>query len=545
MACLSPLQIVNPTKVLSLDGGAPYLISVPCGHCAACRKTKHEEYYFRAYYQGLSTLNKGGFIHMHDLTYNNKSLPHISDYFDSVPRYSSIDFSCFCREDIRKFLLSVREILYRKGYDVKDNLNYFITSEYGDDKIVNGHKHTQRPHYHVLWYVTFDINPLVFSRLVGSCWKHGLTDTARHKSKAYVQKYIFFPGSDKMALSRSCNYVSKYVLKSSEFDKLINGRLYKLFEIETGLSGSALVDYIRTDGRELYRSYYRRVGLFHRQGNGFGSDFTVCNDMNEVLRTGMISIPDNKKVLKHIPMPMYFKRRLFYNQIKDFRGVRTWKLNDLGRDWFLNRALESTKLLANTFRDWFSNLSCYVRPLSKGEDFSSRDAHLVYLRNRVVELLGERSWLDFATYIGIYKGRVNSDDGLNRVFLDSPSVDPFDTWLCGYLPDVDNAEHTTFSYTTRQDADSLGERLVCDYWLGSVVTGYSPDARKLISKGPSMSLQDFINLYIVNDKSDPRFKGFDELYSIYLETCAQHEEQLTYADNHLQHVKQFYKTIFK
>ena len=68
MSGLSPLTIVNPAKRISLQGGAAFQIQVPCGFCAACRKSKHDEYYLRAFYEGKSCFDAGGFMQAVTLT---------------------------------------------------------------------------------------------------------------------------------------------------------------------------------------------------------------------------------------------------------------------------------------------------------------------------------------------------------------------------------------------------------------------------------------------------------------------------------------------
>ena len=187
MSCLHPLTVINPSKRISLNGGAPYQLQVPCGSCANCRHSKHDEYFFRAFYQGKSTFDKGGFMQAITLTYRPSCLPHLSDFLP-IPKGDILDFPCFSRKDIRVFLVRLRERLYRLGYDCKDKLNYFIASEYGTSSVG-----THRPHYHIIFYVTFAIDAFEFSRIVGQCWPFGISDTIPFKPRAYVLRYTFGP----------------------------------------------------------------------------------------------------------------------------------------------------------------------------------------------------------------------------------------------------------------------------------------------------------------------------------------------------------------
>lgn len=525
MSCLSPLTIINPTKRISLQGGAPFQIQVPCGTCAACRRSKHDEYYFRAFYEGKLTFDVGGFIQAVTLTYNDHCLPHLSDFIDDVSRGSSLDFPCFSRKDIRKFLVRLRSALTDAGYDIKGKLNYFIAAEYG-----TASTKTHRPHYHVLFYVRFFIDAFEFSRIVGRCWSFGLTDTVLFKPRSYVRYYTFGIKytSDLCGLQKKAMYVSKYVQKSSSFSRSISKRISAVIGSRYNLSGSKLSWFINNEGKDIYRSLLNLVNQFHRQGNGFGSSFLIYNDINDVLSTGMIRIQDTQNVVRHICLPMYYKRILFYNCVKDFRGVRTWQLNDLGVNWKFNRTLDSVHRLSLRFSDWFDNLYQYLPATLP----SSQKSELFFsLRSRVNYLLDGRSFDDFACYVGIYKGRIKSDDQRCREFLGTFKRENLDIWLCGILGIVDpENEKFSFSYTTPSDYSLFGSRFLCSEYLGDSQNGLVDNIYSLRDKSNSMRLQEFIKYYVINDSSDPLFKGFDELYSLYVETSSWHSDSLTAAE---------------
>lgn len=525
MSCLRPLTIINPTKRLVLDGGAPFEIQVPCGSCPNCRQSKHDEYYFRSWYEARSTFDNGGFVQAVTLTYRPSCLPHLSDFLE-IPKGDSLDFPCFSRRDIRLFIMRLRERLARYGYDVRNNLGYFICTEYGTSQ---GHQHL--PHMHCLFYVNFPIDALLFSRFVGAAWPFGITDTFPFKSARYVTHYTFGHKytADAFAMQKKCMYVSKYVLKSSSFDKQIKRRVTALVGREYDLKGSALRDFIKNDGRSVYNSYLRLVNQFHRQCNHFGSALWKYNDIHEVLKSGMISIYDSHSIVRHIPLPMYYQRRLFYDMVKDFRGVRSWQLNDLGRTWLLNRKLDSVQLLARSFSDWFQNLRQYLPQPS--ELLSSADIENEYhsLNARVCELLDGRSWFDFACYVGIYKGRIKNIDETFRDFLDAPSVDGLETWACGLLPKFEECQKFCYNYTSKSDYELFGSRFLSFDFLGDSVVGVIPSLYKYHRKDNSMSLRDFISTYVINDSADPRFRGFDELYRIYCNVSSWRADSLTAA----------------
>ena len=209
--CYNPITIVNPTKYVSLKYRDRFLLQVPCGHCAQCQKNKSNEWYYRSYYQMLDTFQQNGFVLFDTLTYAPKYLPMISDYV-----HVDSDFPCFNSDHLRKFVARLRQRCKRK---YNSNFTYFISSEYGTSQ-----RHTHRPHYHALFFVTGDIKPLEFSALVAELWYYGRTDGVPYKTNNYVLHNTF--SSDDFASSlRTCKYVSKYVQKSCTFQREIDKRI--------------------------------------------------------------------------------------------------------------------------------------------------------------------------------------------------------------------------------------------------------------------------------------------------------------------------------
>ena len=123
--CLQPLYIKNPTKFIHTNFRQRMFLGVPCGSCSECQHNKQNEWYFRTYYQYLDCISSNGYVLFDCLTYRNSELPHLSEFM-----HVDSDFMCFDYADIRYFLVRLRRYLDNDGYDCKDNLKYFVASEY-------------------------------------------------------------------------------------------------------------------------------------------------------------------------------------------------------------------------------------------------------------------------------------------------------------------------------------------------------------------------------------------------------------------------------
>lgn len=342
--CYHPIDIINPSKYISLSFRDRYVIQVPCGKCAACVTAKSSEWSFRLYYHALDTFRSNGFVLFDTLTYDNKHLPHISDYY-SVS--SDVDFPCFSSRDLRLFVADLRQRCKRK---YNSNFSYFIASEYGTSE-----RHLHRPHYHVLFFVTGKINPLDFSRLVSATWNRGRTDGVPFQSATHVLDNSFTELSAHAI--RSLKYVSKYIQKSSKFQKEIDFRLNKIME-----SISNMFDNQGIEGWSQSSHYWRvresisrKISQFHRQSTLLGASALGDIDLADLFKSGKLNMPDNEFVVKQIPLPTYYKRKLFY-ELVEIDGSKSWVPTQLGEQYILVRS--SKQLIDLT--DKFSALKHHV-----------------------------------------------------------------------------------------------------------------------------------------------------------------------------------------
>lgn len=364
--CLNPIRITNPTKVFSLAFGDKFDNYVRCGKCANCQDTLQKEWYFRAYYEYLDTIEHNGYMLMDCLTYAPKYVPRLSRFI-RIPKY--LNFMCFDYSDIRYFFVRLRTYLSKRGFDVDEKLRYFAAAEYGTDE-----DKTHRPHIHILFYCTVpNLDNITLSKAVSACWKYGRTDGIPFKSKSYVDNYTIKGGI--ASSQRACKYVSKYVMKSSEYQKVLNKRLaavmhwlyenrfhsrYKYgkykFEIDY-FYREPLIDYdwdsynsflSSETGKKYYRDIKKKINQFHLQSLGFGASALGDLDIYELIETNVLSIPDSNKIVMRIGLPMYYKRKIFYDRIK-IDGRWFWQYNSLGLKYAKKRKSDLLKRLQNNY----------------------------------------------------------------------------------------------------------------------------------------------------------------------------------------------------
>lgn len=547
--CLCPVTIVNPKNILTLQGGTPFLMQVPCGHCAECQKVMSDAWYFRAYYQSKDCIDNGGYIYFDTLTYRNEDLPHISDFFPVLKGRIS-DVSCFNLNHYREFFKKLRVYLQRAGYGTK-NLKYFLSSEYGTDE-----RFTHRPHYHILFYVYKDNNGNIipveeFSELVRKAWIYGRTDGIYYKGMKYILDHTFGRSySDDVAHIQSiCNYVSKYVQKDSEFESVIKSRINV---IAYNLFGVHKYDELTQEQKDQLNTVSRDLRQFHRQSQGFGLSFTKYNDYDEMFETGMIKIPngDATKPMRQIPLPRYFQEHLFYEKEA---GNRNRKLTDEGIRYKINR------LGANTFR-FMDRINDWI--LSNATAGTGKEIEFLKLND-------ERDLFEFAKYVMCYKGRIKSramrfitnlvvqansanicghedmlDDFISNSFNDSAE----DGKVYNYSHAIYKRDFGSTKFVTPVDlgnrVDGYKEDGVVDDWVNKKVPEFLKDypyapnfytAHK--GKYDLKSIVEFMREYVISDIDDYNWYDYDKMYDLYMSTLKSEGEKKQAMFDWQQHLK--------
>lgn len=342
----------------------------------------------------------------------------MSDIISDLPHVS-----CFRSIDIRNFLQALA-IHLKRHYKVI--FRYFISSEYGTDD-----RYTHRPHYHCLFFVYGDISPYDFSMLVSKYWKYGRTDGIPYCGYDYLIRHNVVK-SDSLPADylRVCNYVCKYVQKSCLFDDVLNKRLSAaMLVIANKISPDDPDSWLSTIHAGRVRSKLKReVCQFHRQSQHFGENYLSSLNINEVMENGVLYMPNQQRLLIPVPIPTYYKRKLFYDLVV-VDGAKTWQLNELGIEY---KRRQNKKLVNRLAGNFYANSLTY---------------NLGFTRSHCLEL---------ADYVYNKQGRINGD-------CDSVS-------LVDKLPYV-----TMFNYVTNSDKERLGQRGLVTSFLGNSYVGYCVD----------------------------------------------------------------------
>lgn len=496
--CLNTNLSYNPQKVFSSFHNERYLISYRCGKCAECQQQNSNEWYYRAVYEYRSCVASGGYMLFDTLTYRKP--PRVRYFFLNVPH--KLDYMCFSHDDTTNFMKRLRVNLIRLGYDVNKNLRYFLSTEYGTDE-----RFTHRPHVHILFYVYNNAIPWqVLSFEISRAWSLGRTDGLPWHDEYSVQSRNLITSGLASSI-RVCKYVSKYVQKSSSFQKEIDKRLNSLmwntyqdvvrfrvdsidFETRFAVSCSEVRDYDdfvqfcnSPNGKKIRRAYARVVEQYHRQSLGFGLSALDEINVDDIIKTGTLTVADASQIVMRIALPTYYKRKLFYEQVV-YRGSKMWQLTPVGQ--------------------------CYK---------SARDAQLV---DRLIKLY-EASAINnhikvdavaLANYVVHQRGRLNVGN------INSINHDPIITEKA-QLP------NNIYNYVTSSDFAQYHLRGVTSSWLGTAQTGFIfPFASFTLSK-------DFVNKYVYLNPEYER--QLDQL---------QQREKKQEVFNHKQELTQLYKVLF-
>lgn len=473
--CLNPLTIRNPTKSIYKHGGQPLLLDVPCGHCAECKKNKRKEWRFRTYHEVESTVKNGGYVYFDTLTYAPEHVPMLSHFVDldfindSIREYSQTknieptfieDNMCFNSSHWRNFLKNLRRQLdyHHKGITFR----YFLTSEYGTDE-----RYTHRPHYHVLFFVNSrSLSPYVFSELVSKCWSYGRTDGLPYQGREYVADHVFgynlgTNSETYRDFIKVSNYVSKYITKDSTFQKEIDNRL------------SSLSKYIDDDE---YNSVKRNIDMFHRQSQGFGISFldTLTREKYaQIVNDGTVNIHDSDEVVVTLPLPMYYKRKLFYNLLRDDEGHYFWQPNTDSIDYLEKAQFRNINNVEKQYYEIYNNAT--------HEDKAYIDS-----------LLSGRSFLDLSKYIVLYRSRLSFKEDLQEQNLPrriSTLINSMFANTASYSDLFHRDVEEDVIYIPVEYGNLFGEHVQCN----------------------RLSYTNFLKTYLINEKTLPTFANFDKL----------------------------------
>lgn len=340
MSCSSPITTYTNAKFISNTVNR-WKVQFACGHCANCNQRLRAEWRLRAYYEIMDKIKSGWKCLFDTLTYSDE---YLVTYNDVTKKAFPFEFNklAFSRNHIQLFFKRLRRTLEYAGYQVKDNLRYMVTSEFGTSDFTRGRKNTHRPHYHILILYNLPLNPIDLSKIISRSWSFGITDGVRpfdcskcpvknyckgyclYKSSQYVMSERVVNGSDMSSTLKAVNYVTKYISKDMfNYKKLANNAECAYRSLGTDIDN----DYL---AYKQFRQFMRNVLPFHLQSRGFGLSAFKYVDLDSVERTEKMRMPSQgHDVVKEIALPKYYRRKLWYDY-KKVDGRIIWYLNDAG-----------------------------------------------------------------------------------------------------------------------------------------------------------------------------------------------------------------------
>lgn len=231
------------------------LLMIPCGHCLDCRLTYSREWANRCIVEARDYKDN----YFLTLTYNNASLPQVSDFGEVL------DHATLVYRDIQRFNDSLR-IHWRRKYN-HNGIRFFMAGEYGPA--------TMRPHYHMIVFnlPLFDLQLYKNSDLGDSYY------TSEELNHIWRKGFIVVG-----ALTReSAAYTARYCLK----------------KIQDGLSDI----YDELNIKKEFTQMSRKPGI--------GREFYERNK-DKLFKQGFLSVSDGKAGMRIYPGRYY--KQLYKNE---------------------------------------------------------------------------------------------------------------------------------------------------------------------------------------------------------------------------------------
>lgn len=382
------MRIRNNSKYINPTGMQKATYDFYTGNDAEMKLRMENEWYMRIYWQGVETFDKGGYVIFDTFTYDDEHLPRLKHYFpedvlisinpeDGEKKYFG-NYGCFNREHFAKFMKDLRSALEYDGYDVKNNIKYCYTTEYGTQREYEDrrgvHIATMRPHYHLMLFVIDrTLTSDVLNDYIGKLWKYGFHGNG--KNFAELRRNTFHAGlSDtdmKVRLRGLANYIGKYMHKDADYEKVIGSRIDAIaYKVALPFMYGCTEKLLKLN-KDKYKKWkevlkiarkqsYKLIATFHGQSQHFGEFALVQKDFNieEVAKTGKMRMPDKDKVVKFIPIPMYYRRKLFYEQVMKDDGKLMWKLkdDDLSHTFYKNATYRQAAVLSGIYTNVYNEL---------------------------------------------------------------------------------------------------------------------------------------------------------------------------------------------
>ena len=423
--CLSPKYITNRTLHYTLF--QPLKLQVPCGKCEECRSANRNEWFTRCYFEWLRNRNS---TYFYTLTYNN----------DNVPRFNG--FTCFSKRHLQAFLKRLRYVLYKR----KITFKYMICCEYGEK--------FNRSHYHMLLFLSREINPYILYHIIEKTWSYGFVNYA--KNAGVVNS------------SSGIQYVTKYVTKDFmhlrnvilPLSKLVFNRYYKLFHYVCKRRGSyppvcftmnfdgsfsrKILDNCEQSDLDFVQLFLTKMRRevnkflpFHIQSSKLGSNI-IDSCEKDIEKCFVI---DYKGRVQASSLPRYIKRMLWYDVVEsETTGKKSrYVLNDEGKKHFLTRISLQVQHDVDAYKDTILNISSCPSELLGY--FSVNHLEFGFTHIRDVIHWAQHFDLDLevlSIYKNVFRGRLNffHIDNLTSQYIKDSYMDVVEHSLYA-LPNMD------------------------------------------------------------------------------------------------------------
>lgn len=477
--CKTPIKLRNPSKHFDVNSDRVY-ITAPCGHCSDCNNNKRFQWQVRVYYHYLDHHDHGGFTLFMTLTYNNTHLPHVT--IKKVPivqydnngeplkkmsyvcnsdgeiidehevldyAYDKLRISCFDKRDLQRFTKNVKQYL-RDNYPGSE-MSYFISSEYGDDKLYidrhgNEKQGTHRPHYHCLFFFKGNITIREAKEVLSKHWKgagYGHVDFTSRPGVMTDKGKVDGPGA--------IGYVCKYVQKDLNNDKILRNH----------------IEYFQPNLAEDFdtKTTPLQVLPFNMQSQKLGLYVVEYTNSKYpgLIDKGKCKFPMYQDYSKRVSfevvdLPLYIERKVFCHPQSETPN-RSYIYNDRGLDMLQQRNLERRESLIEDIETILRDYNTMISPdLLK---VISKKSNRHYLR--VIDFINDiksnlkdysvRQLVDYSLLIQNYFS--TNDHYATEVLSDDFSVNDFIIYIRHRLtkdrsgnlqPTSSNAEFSKYSH---------------------------------------------------------------------------------------------------
>lgn len=354
-------------RVKNISMYAPEVANICDPESFRGRQVHQASWTFRLRAEFEKLVNNGWWVAFCTLTYNNDCLPHIPKIFCKYPdKYPDKMPACFCKDDVRKFIIDLRQWAIRNfdackrvdkesGELIKDDApRYMICCEYGE--------HTQRPHMHALFCFPPCVPKQDVFNYIHESWDKGFV-FPRKSDGGLDGKGYFHKPFVVTSVGSAVSYCSKYVCKDLKFFESFNRADFrKFFDVEPN---------------EFCEEVHLKLSdymPFHMQSKSLGLSFIdgLSDEQKLEYMANGVSFVGNKS---NLFLPVYLKNKLIFNNyyIVDADGKRLCrrKANKFFNDYKRIIYEEKVKYTQELVETWRNSIDFALASRLLGFDISA------------------------------------------------------------------------------------------------------------------------------------------------------------------------------